>query len=168
MELVPWQERVPEEAYLFNPAFCGALVYEFIKQYQKAKSRSVPFALPFCALSIALHPKTRRSLPNSTLTSLYAWLEDHGDALVGFGDRAQNLAPLVKEALRFAIEASVIIVDTDGDLATGVKRASFTQTVMDLLTSDARECVQASRLLGRWFAKAGSTSTILSGWGLRP
>lgn len=168
MELSNWQLRAPEEANLFNPAFCGALLFEFITEYEKAKRQPVPYPLPFCALTVALHPTTREELPNSTITSLYAWLENHPEALIGFADRAKNLSPLIKEALRFAMDRNVIDTNEGGDLATGTHRASFSRSIMDTVTHDARECVRATRMLGRWFPRAGTTATILSGWGLRP
>ena len=168
MELVTWRMRTPQEAHLFNPAFCGALTFEFVKEFQRAKSQSVPYALPFCALPVSLHPKTRQSLPKTTLTSLYSWIEEHEPALVGLGERTRNLSPLVKEGLRFAMDRDVIELNSNGDLVIGSKRASFTSSIMTALTPDAKECVRATQMLGRWFAKAGSPSTILSAWGFRP
>ena len=99
MKMLPWEDRPREEANLFNPAFCGALIFEFVKQYQSAKGKTVPFILPFVALPIALHPKTRNALPASIRTSLYSWIEEHTETLVGLGERARNLVPYMQESL---------------------------------------------------------------------
>ena len=65
MSLKPWRERwTVVEANHFNPAYCGVLIYEFVRSYQKAKDSAAPFALVFCALPIALHPATRDRLPS--------------------------------------------------------------------------------------------------------
>ena len=86
-----WSNRLAlEEANHFNPAYCGALTYEFVRAYQNAKKVPVPFALVFCALPIALHPATRNRLPMRITTKLFPWLEGNADALVGFSDRAKK------------------------------------------------------------------------------
>jgi hypothetical protein len=167
MQLAPWASRPPEEANLFNPAFCGALTFEFVKEYQKAKDVASPFVLPFCALAISLHPKTRAALPSTTINSMYTWLERNSKSLIGYQARARSLVPTIREGIRFALDRRTLAV-TDAGLALGEKRASFTPPFLSGATHDAQDCVIATRFLGRWFAKAGTPSTILSGWGIRP
>ena len=97
MMLAPWAERwAAEEANHFNPAYCGALIYEFARSYRNTKRRAASFALVFCALPIALHPDTRDRLPPTTKSGMFPWLEENRDVRVGFGTRARNLAPYVK------------------------------------------------------------------------
>ena len=72
MSLNPWGDRwAPEEANHFNPAYCGVLIYEFVRTYEKARKVPASFALVFCALPIALHPATRSRLPRSTTSQDY-------------------------------------------------------------------------------------------------
>jgi hypothetical protein len=166
--LTRWDQRVPEEAFLFNPAFCGALAVEFIREYQRTKDGDCPFVLPFCALPICLHPRTRALLPNSTLTSMYTWLERHSASIIGYKERTKSLRPVLQEAVRFAIDRSALAITNEGCLTVGSMRVAFTARFEQTLTHDSRDCVAAARLLARWFAKAGTTSTILSAWGIRP
>ncbi|MBB4428519.1 hypothetical protein GGD66_007109 [Bradyrhizobium sp. CIR48] len=168
MSLQPWEERPREEAHLFNPAFCAAVLHEFVKEYQKSRGQAVPYVLLFCMLPIALHGKTRRALPGSTLTSLYSWRERNPEVLVGFAQRARSLRPIVQEALRFAVDRTVLAFASDGGVILGPKPLSVTKKFEHTLTDDARECVAAARLLGRWLAKAGTASTILAAWGIKP
>ena len=168
MKLRPWQERrVTEEANHFNPAYCGVLIYEFVRAYERAKKAPASFALLFCALPIALHPATRNRLPNSIATGLFSWLENNRDVRVGFADRARNLTPYVREALRYAAVRQAIRFDEGGVVIIGSKRASFTQSALDEATTDVRDTVDAIRKIARWFAPAGGTSTILAAWGIR-
>lgn len=162
MSLALWSKRPPEEANLFNPALLGLLASEFIKEYVKAKGSPCPFALPFCALPVALHGKTRAVLPSSTVTSLYTWRERNPEALVGYADRAKSLRPAVQEAIRFCIDRDVLMIALDGGLSLGKAPVSATKKFELTLTRDAQECIGTARLLGRWFAKAGTTSTILA------
>jgi hypothetical protein len=168
MSLAPWKKRTPEEANLFNPALLGLLASEFIKEYSKAKGGSCPFSLAFCALPIALHGKTRASLPGSIVTSLYTWRERNPEALVGYAERAKSLRPAVQEAIRFCIDRGALEVASDGGLMLGKAPASATKKFELSLTYDAQGCISTARLLGRWFAKAGTTSTILAAWGIKP
>ena len=168
MSLNPWGDRwAPEEANHFNPAYCGVLIYEFVRAYDKARKVPVSFSLVFCALPIALHPATRGRLPRSTITGLLPWLEENRDVRVGFADRARNLSPYVREALHYASARHAIYFGSGGVLTTGPKRASFTQTALDDTTTDVRETVDAVRKIARWFAAAGDTPTILAAWGIR-
>ncbi|MDT0499176.1 three component ABC system middle component [Algiphilus sp. W345] len=165
---VRWDDRVPEEAYLFNAAFCGLLIIEFAREYKKAKGADCPFVLPFCALPITLHPHTRSLLPSSTLTSMYTWLERNSNSIIGYKERAQSFRPVLQEAIRFAIDRSSLSVSEDGGLVAGPTRVASTPKFDETLSYDARDCINATKLLGRWFAKAGTTSTILSAWGIKP
>ena len=167
MTLLRWDDRPAEEANLFNPAFCGALICEFSKAYQSARPPDTPIALVSCAIPVALHPLTRENLPHSIITSLYSWLEENPQVLIGFADRARNLVPVLNEALRFLLDRETISIAETGNIVTGRKSPTFSQGKMEELTHDTRDCVHAARKLGRWFARAGAPSTILSGWGIR-
>ena len=167
MKLPSWQKRAPEEAHHFNPAFCGALIYEFVRSYTKAKSRAPEFALIFCALPIALHPSTRSRLPNSTITELFTWLESNPDVKIGYAERARNLTPYVREAFQYALARQALTFEPDGLVALGDRRASFTDRFLQDATMDMRDTVSATRKVARWFAGAGDTSTILAAWGVR-
>jgi hypothetical protein len=163
-----WEQRVTEEAYLFNPAFCGALIAEFVREFRNAKDDECPFMMPFCALPISLHPKTRSLLPNTTLTSMYTWLERNSESLIGYQARAASFRPVLQEAVQFALNRSALTISDAGHFSLGPVRVAFTARFQQELTNDARDCVSATKLLGRWFAKAGTTSTILAAWGIRP
>lgn len=163
--LMPWDERVQEEAHLFNPAFCSSLTYEFVKSFTKATGQSsIDLPLVFCALPISLHFETRRKLPSSTLTSVYTWLQDHQDVLVGFAKRVQNVTPYIKEGISFGCARGTLVFDESGLLALGKKRSGFPQKFLEEATLEFRDVVKRTQFLGRWFAGGGATATILSAW----
>lgn len=168
MSLPIWDRRPREEAYLFNPAFCGVVLHEFVKKYVRAKAAPCSFALLFCVFPIALHSKTRFALPGSTLTSLYSWRERNPEVLIGFAERARSLRPVAQEALRFGLDRAVYQLTEEGDLLLGDKLLAVGKKFQEGLTEDARDCIVTARLLGRWFAKAGTTSTIMAVWGIKP
>ena len=168
MSLHLWRrQRTREETHYFNCAYCGVLVYEFVRAYQNAKKTPVSLALVFCALPIAVHPATRNRLPNSTATRFLSWIEYNSDVLVGFSDRARNLSPYVREAVLFAGSRRAICFDKGGTITIGPKPASFTPKALDNTTEDVRATVVAIRKVARWFAASGDASTILAAWGIR-
>ena len=167
MRLPAWTNRAQEEANHFNPAYCGALIYEFVRAYEKEAPTPPNYALIFCALPVAMHAPTRDRLPRTTLTGLFPWLERTPAVRIGFADRARGLAPYLREAIQFALARNALVVNESGCIALGSKRASFTPKVLDYMTSDIRNTVTATRMVGRWFAASGDTSTILAAWGVR-
>ena len=165
--LETWERRPSEEAHLFNPAFCGSLAYEFLKSYTVAAGRgSADLPLVFCALPICLHLETRQRLPSSTRTSVYTWLQREPGALVGYADRARDLAPYLKQGVSFGFSRETFAFDTQGASALGDKKATFTPGFLHNATAEVREIVLSARMLGRWFAGAGTTATILAAWGI--
>ena len=165
--MLPWHDRPREEANLFNPAFCGALISEFTNEFYRARKKGPHFVLVFCALPIALHPTTCRSLPHSIRTSLYSWIEENPEALVGLAERARNLVPYIQEALCFLMNHGGMTISERAELDLGVSRILLSRRVMQDLTPAMNETIHAARLLGRWFAAAGSAAVVLSSWGLR-
>lgn len=168
MSLPAWGKRPREEANLFNPAFCAVVLSEFVKEFHKAKGSSCPYVLLFCVLPLSLHGKTRSALPGTTLTSLYSWRERNPDVLVGFAERARSLRPVVQEATRFGVERGALAFIDDGGLVIGAKPLVVGKKFEDAVTEDVRDCIGAARMLGRWLAKAGATSTIMAAWGVKP
>lgn len=165
--MLVWHDRPKEEANLFNPAFCGALICEFVGEFYKARRAYPSFTLIFCALPIALYPKLRQTLPSSVRTSLYSWIEQHTESLVGYSERAKNFVPYAQEALRFAINHDALEFVDGANLKLAKNKASFGRQ-LEQSTSEIRDIVIATRLLGRWFASAGAPATVLSAWGLKP
>lgn len=165
--LPPWQLRPSEEAHNFNPAFCGALTFEFVKSFTKAKGASADFPLTFCALAIGLYPETRLKLPSTTRTSLYSWIERTPEALVGYSNRAKSLVPYVKEAISYAAQRDALAFTDQGELTIGKKKATFTEASLAGVTTDLRDTVKSMRMIGKWFAAAGETQTILASLGVR-
>jgi ABC-three component (ABC-3C) system Middle Component 3 len=165
--MLAWKDRPKEEANLFNPAFCGALICEFVAEFHKARRAYPSFALIFCALPIALYPKLRQELPSSVRTSLYSWIEEHAENLVGYSERARNFVPYAQEALRFTLDHAALEFVDGANLKPAQNKALFGRQ-LEQSTSEIRDIVLATRLLGRWFAAAGAPATVLSAWGIKP
>jgi hypothetical protein len=163
-----WSQRVIEEAHLFNPAFGVTLLAEAVDDFRKKAKRPLPFAVAFLVLPIVLHEATRTALPKSTLTALLPWVQDHREQLVGFALRVNQLRNITREAVLFALQHDILAINEEGDLVIGASRKTATEARTPLFTDEARECVERSGFLGRWFAATGTTANIYSAWGVAP
>ncbi|MGO6993957.1 three component ABC system middle component, partial [Rhizobium johnstonii] len=63
------------------PAFCGELIARTLNGYSKLSPTSLPVALTFLVLPLALHPGTRRALPRKANTSFASWAGENADIL---------------------------------------------------------------------------------------
>lgn len=163
--MLPWEERPVEYANLFNPAFCSILLQNSIKGFQKEREQGMPYSLLFLVLPLVLHGSTRRALPATTAAKLHVWLQQQPEVLVGFGNRARNLAPYTKEALAFGMQTGIINLCNDGTFTwvkyklKAVSWSSNTETAI---------CYEKANFIGRWLAQAGELSTIYTMWGICP
>ena len=83
---IPWSERTPETANLLNPAFCAAILYAEVAEYQKKATSGMAFPLLYLILPILLHQDTRSRVDSRT--NMLVWLQRHPDVLVGFPEIA--------------------------------------------------------------------------------
>jgi hypothetical protein len=162
-----WTVRPKEEAYLLNPAFCCTTLAAAIYGYDNAKEEGVPFPLAFMFLPIVLHKPTRDRLPPNTRTSMPAWLQENSDARVLFYERLVSLQPHTKEAVQFGMLVDWIVPRDGGLLGTTLSESDVNRSILKL-ADEARECVMRARFLGKWFAVAGATHTVMAFWGVRP
>ena len=166
--LESWELRPAEEANLFNPAFVGSLIYEFVKSFQNVKADGVPLTYVPIALAISLHRPTRERLPFSTVTSLYEWVQDNEELLIGFHERMPGLLPYIREAMQFALQQRTIQFGEGHFIQLGEVRAHFSAAFLRETSVDVSEAINRVQFIARWFLKSGSEATILACWGVKP
>jgi len=162
-----WTARPKDEAYLLNPAFCCTTLAAAIWSWASVREEGVPYPLAFMFLPIVLHKPTRDRLPPSTRTSMAAWLQENPDARVLFYERLVSLKRHTKEAIQFGMLENWIVQRNGGLLETTLNDSDVKRNTRRL-TDEARECVLRARFLGKWFASAGATHTVMTFWGVRP
>lgn len=160
-------ERPQEEAYLFNPAFLGLVLWSTGTGYREQTGKGIPFELAFVALPLSLHKGTREALPHSIRTSLAAWLEGNTDLRVGFPERARGLAPFVREAILFGSAHGLLAVDERGQLLAPPMQHPLKHYLSEA-TEEVRNCILRAEFVGRWFGVSGTGTTIMSLWGVTP
>ena len=159
-----WSERPFEVAHLVNPAFTGILLREFAGQFERSSGEPPEVLLVFLAIPLVLHDATRDRLPPTKVTKHHVWLEENPDLRVGFAGRCRAVAPHVREAIVFSVAAGWI------SLAKPTSLRAERRVRKSRWLSRGRNAahLKAAGFIGRWFAGAGSVSTVYAHWGVRP
>lgn len=162
----PWTSRPVEVAHLFNPAFCGEVLRRASAAYFDTSGRGLPYPLTFLVLPIVLHRHSRESIPLRVKEPMHAWLKNHQDVRVGFAERARQLVPITKEAVTFLLQVGAVTVGEDAGIqpVSGLVRKFSLGSASD----EVEDCFNKAVLVGRWFARAGTPTTIFTMWGVKP
>lgn len=162
-----WNERPTELANLLNPAFTGAALRMAVSGYVREAQAGMPFELAFLVFPFCLHRATRDRLPRAVSTLLHTWLQENKEVLVQFSERSRSLLPFTKEAIVFACQRGVLMIDDAGLLQQGdatLKGITSYKTTSD----EVKEATSLAEFVGRWFALSGTPVTIYTLLGVRP
>lgn len=158
-----WNKRVPEIAYLLNPAFCSTAIYHVILEYQKKVKRGFPFTLVYLILPIVLHKSTRERI--TSRTNMVVWIQKYPDVLIGFPGRAKSLVPFSNESVEFLLQRNILEM-VHSELSI-VKTLSKTK-IDAIADQEILECYKKAEHVGRWFAQMGAEENIYATWGVKP
>jgi hypothetical protein len=62
---------------LLNPAFCGEILRNTIKEYENHDKNDFPFSLIFFILPLVLHQDTFKAIRFSTVGQFFSWIDSH-------------------------------------------------------------------------------------------
>jgi hypothetical protein len=159
-----WDQRPVEIRNLFNPAFCGLVLFRSFCGYEEEDPRGMPFSLTLLILPLCLHKRSRDILLQGNRSYVLKVVSSHPELLVNFGRRTTDLLPFAFEALGLLMQLGAFVVDRDGRLKAvpnGVRK-SLTGT------AESVACQRVARFLGREFARVGDRSTLYTTLGVRP
>ena len=149
-----WNERPIEVRNLFNPAFCGLVLYRSMAAFQEVDPRGVPFSLSLLILPLTLQRHSREILQSGIRSHFLKVAAEHPELQVGFAKRCIDIFPFTLEALGVLTSVGTATVEPDGRLLTrpeGVRR-----TVSG--TDESKSCQRTAVYLGKEFAKIGRAS----------
>ncbi|MFI7368213.1 three component ABC system middle component [Streptomyces sp. NPDC050149] len=142
-----WAERAPATDAMYNPALIACLLSAAAGTHLKRASSGLPVALSFIVTPMALHRDTRQALTATTVrTHLRTWAERNPMVRVGFPERAQDLVPVVRQGLRFALRHHILGLNGDMLLPQGRLPHRIPEH------PELEDILRTSRLLGRWLA----------------
>ena len=159
-----WTNRTIEIRNLFNPAFCGLLLFSAIKEYESKNKKSIPFSLLLLVLPLCLHKETRRIILINKRSFLSNIILKNQRVIVNFASRTRRLIPYTFEALGFMLYLNAININEDGSI-NHRKRIVKRYEPKSEETSD---CINVAKILGRKFAQIDDRVTIYRLFGVRP
>lgn len=159
-----WDQRAFEVRNLFNPAFCGLILFRALQGYEEENPGGMPFSISLLVLPLCLHKDSRQVIAGSPRSYLLKTVEQNPQLLVGFASRATNLLPFALEAFGLLMESGCFVVSQNGRLKTVPDKVRKSVTG----TSESITCQRVARIIGKEFARISDRVTIYTTFGVRP
>ena len=159
-----WDQRPVEIRNLFNPAFCGLVLFRAFCGYEEEDPRGISFSLALLVLPLCLHKQSREILQQGNRSYLLKVVSTHPELMVNFSRRVTDLLPFTFEALGFLMQLGAFEVDPEGRLKGIPQGVRKTPTG----TAESVACQRVARYLGKEFARVGDRITIYTTLGVRP
>jgi hypothetical protein len=159
-----WNERPIEIRNLFNPGFCGLLLFRALSEFQTVDQRGMPFSLSLLVLPLCLQRQSREIVQSGKRSYFLKIIADHPEIQVGFSQRCTDVLPFTFEALGLLMNLNTISVDASGHLLS--KPDGVRKTVSG--TAETIACQRVAAFLGKQFARIGDRGTIYTTLGIRP
>jgi len=159
-----WDQRPFEIRNLFNPAFCGLILFRALHGYEEVDTRGMPFSLSLLVLPLCLHKDSREVIASNPRSYLLKTVEKNHQIIVGFADRVTQMLPYAFEGFGLLMERGCITVADDGRIQTVPKKISKTVNG----TAETVACQKVARIVGKEFARIADRATIYVTLGIRP
>jgi hypothetical protein len=159
-----WDQRPIEIRNLFNPAFCGLVLFRAIRAFED-DAKGMPFSMTLLILPLRLERDSREILARSNRSYFLKIVAAHPEMLVGFPKRASDLVAFLPRGAR-SFDA------TRDDRRPGGR--SLEETVPDGVrktisgTPESISCQRVAKFLGKEFAQIGDRATTYTTLGVRP
>lgn len=159
-----WDQRPFEVRNLFNPAFCGLVLFRAMQGYEEEDARGMPFSLSLLVMPLCLQKDSREAIAASSRSYLLKITEKNPQVHVGFADRASAMLPYAFEGFGLLMERGCISVADDGRLQTVTDKVRKSVTGTD----ETKSCQRVARFIGKEFARIADRVTIYTTFGIRP
>lgn len=159
-----WDQRPFEIRNLFNPAFCGLVLFRALHGYEEEDTRGMPFSLSLLVLPLCLHKRSREVIASSSRSYLLKTTEKNPQVMVGFADRVTQMLPYAFEGFGLLMDRGCITIGDDGRIKTIPKKVRKTFNGTDETVS----CQKVARIVGREFARIADRVTVYTTFGVRP
>jgi hypothetical protein len=158
-----WDQRPFEIRNLFNPAFCGLVLFRALQGYEEEDARGMPFSLSLLVLSLCLHKDSREVIAGSSRSYLLKTIEKNQQVMVGFADRVTKMLPFTFEGFGLLMERGCITVTDDGRIRTVPDKVRKKVSGTDETVS----CQRVARIVGKEFARIADRVTVYTTFGIR-
>ena len=159
-----WDQRPFEIRNLFNPAFCGLVLFRALHGYEEEDVRGMPFSLSLLVLPLCLHKDSREVIASSPRSYLLKTTEKNRQLMVGFANRVTQMLPYAFEGFGLLTERVCITIADNGRIQTVPDKVRKTING----TAETVSCQKVARIVGREFARIADRATVYTTFGIRP
>lgn len=159
-----WDQRPFEIRNLFNPAFCGLILFRALHGYEEEDAGGMPFSLSLLVLPLCLHKDSREVVAGSPRSYLLKTAEKNQQVMVGFADRVTHMLPYAFEGFGLLMERGCITIADGGRILTVPDKVR--KTIKG--TDETISCQKVARIVGREFARIADRVTVYTTFGIRP
>ena len=159
-----WDQRPFEIRNLFNPAFCGLVLFRALQGYEELDPRGMPFSLSLLVLPLSLHKDSREIIAGSSRSYLLKTAEKNQQLVVGFASRVTQMVPYTVEGFGLLMDRGCISITDAGRIST------LPRTVRKAVsgTDETVACQRVARIVGKEFARIADRATVYTTFGIRP
>ena len=165
-QMKPWDQRPFEIRNLFNPAFCGLVLFRALQGYEEDDAHGMPYSLSLLVLPLCLHKQSREALAAGSRGYLLGDAEKNPQIQVGCAERATAMLPYAFEGFGLLLERGCIAIGDDGRIQTIPKTAR--KTIDTNGTAETISCQRVARFVGKEFARIADRVTVYTTFGVRP
>lgn len=159
-----WDRRPFEIRNLFNPAFCGLILFRALQGYEEEDNSGMPFSLSLLVLPLCLYKDSREVIAGSPRSYLLRTAEKNPQVMVGFADRVTSMLPYAFEGFGLLMERGCISIAPDGRIQTIPNKVRKSVTG----TEETISCQRVARIVGKEFARIADRVTVYTTFGIRP
>lgn len=159
-----WDQRPFEIRNLFNPAFCGLILFRALYGHEEEDARGMPFSLSLLVMPLCLYKDSREVIARSPRSNLLKTTEKNQQIMVGFADRVTQMLPYAFEGFGLLMERGCITIADNGRIQTVPKTVRKTVDGTD----ETVACQKVARIVGREFARMADRATVYTTFGIRP
>lgn len=165
-QMKPWGQRPFEIRNLFNPAFCGLVLFRALQGYEEEDERGMPYSLSLLVLPLCLHKHSREALAAGSRSYLLKVAEKNPQVQVDFADRVTAMLSYAFEGFGLLMESGCISIADDGRIQTIPKKVR--KTIDTTGTAETVSCQRVARFVGKEFARIADRVTVYTTFGIRP
>ncbi|EOE1184434.1 three component ABC system middle component [Proteus mirabilis] len=159
-----WDQRPFEIRNLFNPAFCGLVIFRALNGYEEENSRGMPFSLSLLVLPLCLYKSSREIIANNLRSYLLKTTEMNPEIMIGFAERVTQMLPYTFEGFGLLMERGCITITDDGCIQSVSNKVRKSIRGTDEIVT----CQKVARIIGREFARIADRTTVYTTFGIRP
>lgn len=159
-----WDQRPFEIRNLFNPAFCGLVMFRALHGYEEENARGMPFSLSLLVLPLCLYKDSREVIACNSRSYLLKIMENNQQVIVGFAERVTRMMPYTFEGFGLLMERGCITITDDGRIQTVPEKVR--KTIKG--TAETVASQKVARIVGKEFALIADRATIYTTFGIRP